>query len=122
MDVLLGSGGWLGNSKSVMLLSGDWSYWKEAILHDRERVHPDIRQCVSRIDIMRMGHAIARPTIGSIFSPERRSLAKLHGGLLFADSDLSGCSIFEEAGCGVVAAEYALHRISGWRPKWRRRK
>ena len=103
-----------------LLLSSDWSYWKEGILHDLERVHPDIRQCVSRIDIMRMGHAMARPTVGSIFSPERRSLAKLHGRLLFADSDLSGFSIFEEAQYrGVVAAEYALHRISGWRPKWR---
>jgi hypothetical protein len=33
----------------------DWNYWKEAILHDLERVHPDIRKFVSRIDIMRLG-------------------------------------------------------------------
>jgi hypothetical protein len=99
-----------------LLLKSDWSYWKEAILHDLERVHPDIRQCVSRIDIMRMGHAMARPTVGSIFSPERRSLAKLHGSLLFANSDLSGFSIFEEAQYrGVLAAEHALQRLSGAR-------
>ena len=30
-----------------MLLSQDWTYWKGAILHDLERVHPDIRQCVA---------------------------------------------------------------------------
>ena len=29
-----------------LLLAKDWSYWKEAILRDLERAHPDIRQCV----------------------------------------------------------------------------
>ncbi|WP_162601373.1 FAD-dependent oxidoreductase [Occallatibacter savannae] len=97
-----------------MLLSGNWGYWKDAILHDLERVHPDIRQCVSRMDLMRMGHAMARPSVGAVTSPERRSLAKLHGNLLFANSDLSGFSIFEEAQYrGVVAAEHALARVSG---------
>lgn len=99
-----------------MLLTSDWSHWKDAILHDLERVHPDIRQCVSRIDIMRMGHAMVRPTVGSIFSSERRKLSKLQGRILFANSDLSGFSIFEEAQYrGVVAAEHALRRISGAR-------
>ncbi len=32
-----------------MLLEKDWSFCKEAILRDLERVHKDIRQCVSRI-------------------------------------------------------------------------
>jgi len=105
-----------------LLLSSDWSYWKEAILHDLERVHPDIRQCVSRIDVMRFGHAMARPTVGAIFSPERRAVAELQGPVLFANSDLSGFSIFEEAQYrGVRAAEYALHRVSGSRLRERQR-
>jgi hypothetical protein len=54
-----------------LLLEKDWAYWKEAILHDLERVHSDIRQCVSRIDIMRMGHAMIRPAVCAIFSEER---------------------------------------------------
>src|SRR5579863_8991865 len=49
-----------------LLLERDWTYWKEAILHDLERVHSDIRQCVSRLDIMRMGHALIRLAVGSI--------------------------------------------------------
>src|SRR5204862_499838 len=57
-----------------LLLEKDWAYWKEAILHDLERVHSDIRQCLSRIDVMRMGHAMIRPAVGSIFSEERRRL------------------------------------------------
>jgi hypothetical protein len=97
-----------------LLLSSDWAYWKEAILNDLERVHSDIRQCVSRIDIMRLGHAMARPKVGAIYSPERRSLTKPRGRILFANSDLSGFSIFEEAQYrGVVAAESVLRHISG---------
>jgi hypothetical protein len=97
-----------------LLLNSDWNYWKEAILHDLERVHPDIRQCVSRIDIMRLGHAMARPTVGSIYSEERRRLVKGQGRILFANSDLSGFSIFEEAQYrGVEAAEKALAALGG---------
>jgi phytoene dehydrogenase-like protein len=99
-----------------MLLEKDWSYWREAILHDLERVHTDIRDCVSRIDIMRMGHAMIRPSVGSIFSEERSRLRFLpaSGRIFFANSDLSGISIFEEAQYhGVRAAEKILQNVGG---------
>ena len=97
-----------------LLLSTDWNYWKEAVLHDLERIHPDIRTCVSRIDIMRFGHAMARPKPGAVFSGVRRNLTKLQGRILFANSDLSGFSIFEEAQYrGVRAAERALSKAAG---------
>jgi hypothetical protein len=100
-----------------LLLEKDWRYWSEAILHDLERVHSDIRQCVSRIDIMRMGHAMIRPTPGAIFSAERAHIAAQQNSpdarLAFANSDLSGISIFEEAQYhGVTAAESILKKIS----------
>jgi glycine/D-amino acid oxidase-like deaminating enzyme len=101
-----------GNRK--MLLEKDWGYWREAILRDLERVHSDIRQCVTRIDVMRFGHAMARPKPGAIFSDERHRLAKLEGRVLFANSDLSGFSIFEEAQYrGVRAAEKMLEKLGG---------
>jgi hypothetical protein len=90
-----------------LLLDKDWAYWKEFILNDLSRAHPDIRECVSRIDIMRMGHAMARPVPGSIFSDTRQRLAR--GNIIYANSDLSGFSIFEEAQYrGVMAADRAL--------------
>jgi hypothetical protein len=96
------------------LLEKDWAYWKGAIFHDLERVHSDIRQCVSRMDIMRMGHAMIRPAVGSIFSEERRRLARLSDRILFANSDLSGISIFEEAQYhGVEAAQKVLLKLHG---------
>lgn len=96
-----------------LLLEKDWAYWKEAILNDLERVHRDIRQCVSHIDIMRMGHAMIRPVVGSIFSEERRRLTRFHDRVLFANSDLSAISIFEEAQYhGVEAAQRVLARLN----------
>ena len=89
-----------------LLLDKDWNYWKEAILNDLSRAHPDIRQCVSHIDIMRLGHAMVRPAPGFMFSRERQYWLKPQGNLHFANSDLSGFSIFEEAQYrGVEAAE-----------------
>jgi glycine/D-amino acid oxidase-like deaminating enzyme len=95
-----------------LLLEKDWSYWTEAILQDLERAHRDIRQCVSRIDILRLGHAMARPVPGFLASEERRRLTEASGNLLFANSDLSGFSIFEEAQYrGVRASERVLRTL-----------
>ena len=98
----------------ALLLAKDWNYWKEAILNDLARAHPDIRECVSRIDVMRLGHAMIRPVPGFIFSDERRRFAEhVAGNLFFANSDLSGLSLFEEAQYrGVKAAERALRVLS----------
>ena len=88
-----------------LLLEKDWNYWKEAILNDLARAHRDIRQCVNHIDIMRIGHAMARPVPGFLFSRERARWLKPLGNIFFANSDLSGFSIFEEAQYrGVEAA------------------
>jgi glycine/D-amino acid oxidase-like deaminating enzyme len=95
-----------------LLLEKDWSYWKEAILNDLERAHPDIRQCVARIDVLRLGHAMARPVPGFLESEERRRMVESSGNLLFANSDLSGFSIFEEAQYrGVKASDRVLRRV-----------
>ena len=90
-----------------MLLEKDWSFWKEAILNDLSNAHPDIRDCVSRIDIMRFGHAMARPTPGFLGAKNASPDA-----LYFANSDNSGYSIFEEAQYrGVLAADSALRYL-----------
>lgn len=96
-----------------ILLDRTWNDWKGIILQDLERAHPDIRQCVSRIDMMRFGHAMARPVPGFLQSTERRQWIEGKPGLYFANSDLSGFSIFEEAQYrGIRAAENVLQRHS----------
>jgi glycine/D-amino acid oxidase-like deaminating enzyme len=96
----------------AQLLEKDWTYWREAILHDLSRAHPDIRERVSRIDVMRIGHAMARPVPGFLGSESRHHFASAQGPVFYANSDLSGFSIFEEAQYrGVVAADRALRSL-----------
>lgn len=97
------------------LLARPFAAWREAILADLERAHPDIRTHVTRLDAMRLGHAMIRPAPGFLTAEERVRAARLDGsapwprGLLLANSDLSGLSLFEEAQYrGVAAAERAL--------------
>jgi hypothetical protein len=93
------------------LLRRSWGEWAGLILADLERAHPDVRRCVSRIDVMRMGHAMVRPVPGFLGSPARRTLAEAGGPVYYAHSDLSGLSLFEEAQHhGVMAAERVLER------------
>ena len=96
----------------AMLLEKDWMHWREAILNDLHRAHPDIRSRVSRIDIMRIGHAMARPVPGFLASETRKHFADSKGPIYYANSDLSGFSIFEEAQYrGVSASDRALKAI-----------
>ena len=96
-----------------LLLGGDYAYWKEIVLSDLERAHPDIRRCVRRLDIFRIGHAMPRPAPGAIFHPERLRRARHSGSLVFANSDLSALSLFEEALYrGVSAADHILRLAS----------
>ncbi|MFL5539808.1 MAG: FAD-dependent oxidoreductase [Longimicrobiaceae bacterium] len=93
----------------VALQRTPWREAADAVLADLERAHPDIRRCVSRLDVMRMGHAMIRPTPGFLSSPARLQLRASAGPVFYGHSDLSGLSLFEEAQSrGVSAADRAL--------------
>ena len=106
---LAGSDPWQGRAS---LLAKGWQERKEEVLRDLESAHPDIRKCVARIDIMRLGHAMIRPAPGLLSSEVLRNLANRTGPVQFASSDLSGISIFEEAQFrGVRAADRVLTHL-----------
>jgi glycine/D-amino acid oxidase-like deaminating enzyme len=90
------------------LLGLSWRDCVQTILADLERAHPDIGDCVSRIDVMRLGHAMVRPSVGFL-SGTSDAAALQTPGLFLANSDLSGLSLFEEAQFrGVMAARAAI--------------
>jgi glycine/D-amino acid oxidase-like deaminating enzyme len=94
------------------LLAQEWTPLKERILDDLSRAHRDIRDCVTRVDVMRMGHAMIRPTVGFLGSATRRSLHASRQRLWYAHSDVSGLSLFEEAQYrGVTAADAAMKSL-----------
>ncbi len=93
------------------LLGTSWADWAEVALSDLEPAHRQIRTLVERIDVMKWGHAMARPTPGLMWSSDRQAAACPFGPVHFAGSDLSGMGLFEEA-CyhGVRAAEEVLQQ------------
>jgi hypothetical protein len=93
----------------LRLLQGDWNQWARFVLADMERAHPEIRSMVERLDIMRWGHGMIRPRPGFMASSGRRQAARPAGGIHFANTDLSGVALLEEALYhGVRAAEEVL--------------
>lgn len=88
------------------LLAAGRDEWAEIALADIERAHPDIRRLTERVDVMRWGHAMIRPVPGFVRSASVREAAKPLGRIHFANTDLSGVALFEEAlDHGVRAAE-----------------
>lgn len=85
-----------------------WSGWRDEIIADLRRAHPDIAECVARIDVMKWGHAMARPTPGVLSRVETLRGWKPAERMYVAHADMSGLSLFEEAQWhGVRAAEQA---------------
>ncbi|BCS31790.1 amino oxidase [Luteitalea sp. TBR-22] len=96
------------------LLAQEYGTLRDRILGDLSRAHPDIRECVSRVDIMRFGHAMVRPTPGLLSDPAWQAARRGLDRLFFAHSDLSALPLFEEAQArGVEAADRALAALSG---------
>jgi hypothetical protein len=76
------------------------------------RLNPDLEGAITRIDVWRWGHAMARPEPGFLTLPARLAAVDAAPPLLHAHADLSGLSLFEEAHHrGVVAAEAALRHL-----------
>jgi len=91
------------------LLAGTWQQWAEAVLADMSRAHPNMRSLVERLDVMRWGHAMVRPRTGFVWSSARQKAAEPFRGIHFANADLSGIALFEEAYYhGLRAAEEVL--------------
>jgi hypothetical protein len=67
--------------------------------------------CVERVDITLRGHAMAAPLPQFRSNAGLKALRELDGPILFAHSDLSGFSVFEEAAWwGYRAAELILRK------------
>lgn len=69
----------------------------DIVMSDLSRVHKDIRELTTRIDIMRWGHAMISPRPNFLWSGVREKAQKPYQNIHFAHSDLSGVALFEEA-------------------------
>jgi len=78
-----------------------WTHWRDKVLAELAVPHPDLPGKVTRIDVMRYGHAMSTPVPGIRSSAALRALQGAQPApwqrLQFAHSDVSGYSVFEEA-------------------------
>ena len=81
------------------LFDQPWTHWRDTVLAEMSVPHPDLPGKVTRIDVMRYGHAMSVPVPGIRDNAALQALQTLQPGqrLHFAHSDLSGYSVFEEA-------------------------
>jgi hypothetical protein len=87
--------------------------WCAQVIEDLERVHPGISEHVRNIDVWLWGHGMIRPVLGFIWGKSRQQMLQPGNRIVFAHSDMSGISIFEEAYTrGVQAAEDLLRQIN----------
>jgi len=94
------------------LLAMDWGQCADATLDDLRQVYPHLEAHVTRVDVMRWGHAMVRPTPGFIWGGARQQAQRPHRGIHFANTDLSGVALVEEANDhGIRAAEEVLAEL-----------
>lgn len=79
------------------LLEARFEDWRDLVISDLRRAHPDLEALTQRIDIWRWGHAMAQPRVGFLRRGQRREGWLPEGRVHFAHSDLSGFALFEEA-------------------------
>ena len=90
-----------------------WSVWRDYIVHDLRRAHPDIAGRLVRVDVKRWGHAMARPIPGTLARVEALRQWRPAPRLFMAHADLSNLSLFEEAQWhGVQAAADVVRSLS----------
>ncbi len=88
--------------------------WRELVLDDLARAHPDLRFHARSLEVWVWGHAMVRPGPGFIWGADRARMLRPQGRVHFAHSDQSGISIFEEANYrGVHAADEVLKNVRG---------
>ena len=92
-----------------LLLKEGWEFWARVVLEEMERMHPNIRRQIERIDIRKWGHAMAAARPGSVWGSDREAMRRPFGPIHFAGADIGGSPVFEQAArTGVQAAEAAL--------------
>ncbi|MFY8110329.1 MAG: NAD(P)-binding protein [Bacteroidia bacterium] len=88
--------------------------WKKIILADLKIAHPNIEESIKEIEIKLWGHGMIRPIPGLIKGDEIKEMRKpLNHRIYFANSDITGISIFEEAfHSGLDAADLCIENLN----------
>ncbi|MCJ2184196.1 FAD-dependent oxidoreductase [Novosphingobium sp. 1949] len=95
-----------------ILMTRTLAQWQAMVRDDLLTMNPDLDGAIRRIDVWRWGHPMIRPSPGFLTEPARLAAEAARPPVVFANSDMSGLSLFEEAHYrGVLAAEASLRHL-----------
>ena len=77
------------------LFNYDWQQLTDVCMSDMARAHSDIYDLVTRLDVMRWGHAMISPRPGFVWGGEREKAMKPYRNIHFAHTDLSGVAFLK---------------------------
>ncbi|WP_224242302.1 FAD-dependent oxidoreductase [Hyalangium gracile] len=102
------------------VLSAGYGEWEGLVMADLMLAHPGITEQALRLEVMRWGHAMIRPSPGFMWGPARFAAQESLGrSLHFAHTDLGGMALFEESNWfGVKAAERVLKELGHSAASW----
>lgn len=87
-------------------------FWRDAIVKDLETMHPGIAALITSMELWPWGHGMVSPSVGYMWTA-RQKLDRRLKSIVFAHSDMSGISNFEEAQYqGIMAAESVISSCS----------
>lgn len=88
--------------------------WKQLVISDLQKIHPNIDIALKEINIMIWGHAMAQTRPGMLQGSIRQELsASLQNRIHFAHTDLAGISIFEEGFYqGIAAGKKVINQLT----------
>jgi hypothetical protein len=89
----------------------EYKDWLDVIIPDLEKMHKGISKFILDIDLWVWGHGMVSPGINFLWGKDRKKMLEPIDNIVFAHSDMSGISIFEEAQYrGCKAAEEILKK------------
>jgi monoamine oxidase len=83
-----------GEKARADVLQQPWTHWRDRAVQELSLPHRDLARHLTRVEVMRYGHAMPVPVPGVL---SRMPAPPAAGRLRFAHSDWAGYSIFEEA-------------------------
>ena len=90
-------------------LARPYTKWRDMILKELLKVHPELDGHVKNLDVCLWGHGMISPQPDFIWGHARKRALTIQPPIFYAHSDMSGISIFEEANYhGVNAAQHVM--------------
>lgn len=93
-------------------LQEGWGFWARQMIEEMARMHPTLPETVTRVDVMRWGHAMHGPRPGFLFGGTWDAIRKPAGRVFFSQADTAGLAVFEQVvHRGIRVAEDVMRAL-----------